>query len=105
MNYGISQKSFNMIMETLKLYKEIEKVVIFGSRAMGNYKNGSDIDLAVFGKEVTDEIINRLSIRLNEELPIPYYFDILHYETLSNEELKEHIETLGKIFYKRDEIL
>ena len=104
MNYGISQKSFNMIMETLKLYKEIEKVVIFGSRAMGNYKNGSDIDLAVFGKEVTDEIINRLSIRLNEELPIPYYFDILHYETLSNEELKEHIETLGKIFYKRDGI-
>jgi len=103
MNFGIPDKSFHMILEVLKEYEEVEKALIFGSRAMGNYKNGSDIDLAICGSQVTEDIVNKIRVKLNEELPIPYYFDIIHYEALQYKELKEHIDTFGKVFYVRHE--
>jgi hypothetical protein len=41
---------------------------------------------------------------LNEEYPLPYFFDILHYEEINNENLKKHIDTYGKELYKKDEM-
>ncbi|WP_069800151.1 nucleotidyltransferase domain-containing protein [Tepidibacillus sp. HK-1] len=83
----------------LSRWPEIEKASIFGSRAMGNYKNGSDVDLVIYGSQLTQEIINHLSVLLNEELPLPYYFDIIHYETLKHRPLKDHIDKYAKCFY------
>lgn len=51
---------------------------------MGNYHNGPDVDLVLFGGDITEQPENLLRIQLNEELPLPYYFDIVHYETLSS---------------------
>lgn len=76
--FGLPEK--HMIVKVLDEMKEIEKADIFGSRAMGNYKKGSDVDLAIYGEEVTLDIVNKISIRLNGELPVPYYFDVVHYE-------------------------
>lgn len=101
MMFGISIKSYNLMMDTLAKYPVIEKTVIFGSRAIGNYKHGSDIDLAIFGKDVTIETVDEISIELNEKLPIPYYFDIVHYEGLSHEGLRNHIDTYGKLLVPR----
>lgn len=99
MNYGIPEKSLELIRKALSKWGEIEKVLIFGSRAMGNYKRGSDVDLCIFGSKVTEEIVNKLSIELNEMLPLPYYFDAIHYESLNNEELMTQIDTYGILFY------
>lgn len=99
MNFGITEKSMNFIIDALKHLDEVDKAVVFGSRAMGNYKNGSDIDLALYGCFITNNIVNSLSILLNEELPLPYYFDILHYEGIDNIELKKHIDIYGKVLY------
>ena len=99
MNFGIPVKSMEMILNALASKPEIEKAAIFGSRSMGNYKNGSDIDLVIYGDQITAEIQNQLSIELNEKLPLPYYFDIIHYETLKHEGLKQHIDQFGKVFY------
>ncbi|SMB85837.1 Nucleotidyltransferase domain-containing protein [Desulfonispora thiosulfatigenes DSM 11270] len=99
MKFGISGDTLSIIISTLREFAEIKKASVFGSRALGNYKNGSDIDLVVFGPEVTTEIINLLSIKLNEELSLPYYFDVIHYETLDSKELKEHVDTFAKGFY------
>jgi len=101
MNFGLSQKSIDLMTEVFAQWQEIDKVCVFGSRAMGNYKKGSDVDLVVYGLRVTDEIINRIRVQLNEELPLPYYYDVLHYESLKNEDLKNHIDTFGKAFYVR----
>lgn len=101
MRFGIPEKSMTIIIETIKQFKEIEKVSIFGSRAIGNYKSGSDIDLVIHGSNVTDETVNKLSIRLNEELPLPFYFDIVHYGSLAVEALKEHIDNYSKTFYSK----
>ena len=97
--YGLLDRDIKYILEAIGKFEEIEKVILFGSRAMGNYKKGSDIDIAVSRKEVTMNTILKLSDYLNEVYPLPYYFDIVHYENISNENLKKHIDTHGKEIY------
>lgn len=75
-------------------------MLIFGSRAMGQEKRGSDIDIALIGKNLSSKQVTRISSILNQELPIPYFVDVLHYNTLENEQLKAHIDKEGKpLFY------
>ena len=59
-------------------YKEIDRVIIFGSRAKGSFKKGSDIDIAVKGSRINDDIITRLSRKLNQESLIPHHIDIIY---------------------------
>ena len=99
--FGLYDKSYTLMIEALKKFPEIEKAIIFGSRSMGNYKKGSDIDLAIAGSGVTNQTVSRLSAQLNEELPIPYFIDVVDYNSLLNKELKEHIDRNGTEFYHR----
>lgn len=99
MMFGISAKSFQLILDSIACVDEIEKAGIYGSRALGNFKNGSDVDLVIFGKKVTNEILLKLKVKLEQELPIPYSFDLTHYETIKNSELKEHINKFARIIY------
>ncbi len=82
-------------------FPEIEEVLIFGSRAMGNFKSGSDIDLAVKGEKVEWETIVELSTILNERQPIPYHFDITDYKSVDNDDLQKHIDQYGKVIYSK----
>lgn len=100
-DFGIYERSFSEILKELQKHTELEKVVIFGSRAMGNYKKGSDIDIAIFGKNITYELLAKIHYNLNEEIPTPYFIDVLHFETTENEELKKHILNEGKIIYQK----
>jgi len=95
--YGLIEQDIKAILEVLKKHPGIKQVVIFGSRAMGNYKIGSDVDLAIKGK-LSIETIATISLELNERTPLPYKFDVLSYESLDNEDLKNHIDQHGKIF-------
>ena len=100
-NFGIYDNSFTLILDSLKKFTEIEKAIIFGSRAMGNYKKGSDIDIAITGKNINDKIVTRLSSILNQELPIPYFIDVVDYNSITNNDLKKHIDKEGKIVYQK----
>lgn len=99
--YGLLDRDFKYILEAVKQYPEITEVVLFGSRALGNYKKGSDVDLAIIGEKVDRKVIRRLSDDLEEKYPLPYFFDIISYDEISNEELKRHIDSLGKSIYKK----
>ena len=103
--FGITEKSYGLILEAFLKYTDIEEVLVFGSRAMGNYKTGSDIDFAIKGKNASNKTAWDVSGYLNEVLPIPYYIDVVCYEALSIPELKEHIDRYGKLCYSRQEIL
>ncbi|MFD2615935.1 nucleotidyltransferase domain-containing protein [Terrilactibacillus laevilacticus] len=98
--FGLIDSDIRYINSALAKFDEIEFGIIFGSRAMGNYKRGSDIDIAIKGKGITSKILYKLSDLLNEEYPLPYFFDIIHYETLSNVNLRNHIDIEGKIIYE-----
>ena len=100
-NFGITKKSWTLMIEAITSFSEIEKVLIFGSRAMGNYKPGSDIDLAVFGESVTYETVARLHGKLNEQLPIPYFVDVVNFKTIELEGLKQHILEEGKEIFSK----
>ncbi|NLC62460.1 MAG: nucleotidyltransferase domain-containing protein [Thermoanaerobacterales bacterium] len=99
MSFGIPEKTMSLIISALKQNTVIERAAIFGSRSVGNYKNGSDIDIVIYGNNVTAETVNQLSIQLNEKLPIPYYVDVVHYESLNHKPLKDHINKYGKVIY------
>jgi predicted nucleotidyltransferase len=97
MKFGLLKRDFEYINKAINNFSDIKKVIIFGSRAMGNFKKGSDVDLALIGENINRETVVRLSGLLNEEFPIPYYFDIVDYTHLTDENLKEHIDTKGKV--------
>ena len=99
--YGLLDRDLKYILEAVGKYLEIEEVIIFGSRAMGNYKKGSDVDLALKGECVDRKTVSRLSDDLEEEYPLPYFFDVIKYNDISNEELIKHIDTVGKSIYKK----
>lgn len=101
MNFGLLEKDLKLIKSAIDAFPEISEVRVFGSRAMGNHKNGSDVDLAIMGAKVTLRTISRLSSRLNEELPLPYKFDVLDFAVLDNPDLVEHINMFGKVLFQR----
>ena len=99
-NFGISERSFGLLLKTFESYPEIDQVLLFGSRAKGNFRTGSDIDLAVKGKKVGPDLIFKLKSTFNERLPIPYEVDVVGYNNLDLESLKEHIERKGIVIYR-----
>jgi hypothetical protein len=62
---------------------------------MRNFKKASAVDLAIFGKNITSKTAVRLRSLLNEELPLPYFFDVVVYEKIANDKLKRHIDEHG----------
>lgn len=101
--FGLLERDLEYIQMAMEKYKEIDRAVIFGSRAMGNYKKGSDVDISIFGQNITNETLYRLDDLLNQEYPLPYFFDILQYEEINNINLKNHIDTYGSEVYRKME--
>lgn len=100
MKYGLSQADMQQIVQAVQKFPQIECACIFGSRAKGNFKSGSDVDIAISGEEISPEVVTRLGVILNEETPLPYYFDIVHIQSLTDSSLKEHIGRVGQWFYE-----
>lgn len=101
-SFGLNEDELTEIINVLKAFPEVEQAWIFGSRALKTYKRGSDIDIAIFGSHL-DLIITAISYRCNEELLLPYFFDIVDYNGITNKELKEHIDRVGIPFYKNSQ--
>ncbi len=100
--YGISTKTFELLLETFNQYEEIEKVFLFGSRAVGTQRNGSDIDIAIKGENINSDLIYNLKITFNGRLPIPYKVDVVSYDSLNHEKLNKEISRKSKLIYSRD---
>ena len=97
MRFGLSENVITSICGVLSKHPEIEEAVIYGSRAKGNYRPGSDIDMAFKGNVGLAEL-NRISMEL-DDLLLPYTFDLAIYAHIENRELLEHIERAGKTLY------
>src|SRR5438132_256854 len=98
--YGLSPEDQEIIIKVLKKFPEIKEAFIFGSRAKGTHRIGSDIDIAIKG-EGLEEIVSAVSGQLNDETPLPYMFDVVVFNATGNVDLQEHIQRAGKLFYKR----
>ena len=99
--FGLAERDLAYIVAVIGEFPEIRKAAIFGSRAKGTFKKGSDIDIAIFGEAISFTTIASLHERLEEESPMPYLFDIVDYTHSTHQELKQHIERVGKIILER----
>ncbi len=100
-DFGLMAADLQNIIAVLQQHTAVEEAFIFGSRAKGNYKNGSDIDIALKGSAIDHSIVSNISYVLNEETPMPYKFDLVNYHAIVNAHLREHINRAGLSFYKR----
>ncbi len=100
--FGLDTETLEKLKTLFAQFNAIEKAVLYGSRAKGNYKPGSDIDLTLFGNNLNmDELLN-VKIKI-DDLMLPYKTDISLYKTIKNQELIEHIHRIGKTIYIKDE--
>ncbi len=100
--FGLDTDTTKNIKNCFSKLPQIEKVLLYGSRAKGNYKNGSDIDLTLLGKNLnSDNSIYPLQEAL-EKLYLPYTFDISIFKRLDNLDLIEQILRVGKTFYQKE---
>ncbi len=93
--FGVEDNIIDLIRIEISKYCTVEDIIIFGSRAKGNFKKGSDIDLAIKSDDITFENLNVLKAKINQEFPIPYQVDLINYKTISNDDLKNHINRVG----------
>ncbi len=98
--WGLEDVHIQLITETLVRFPNIQEARVFGSRAMGNYKPGSDVDIALFGDGPLN-CATQVSAILNEEQPLAYQFDIVDYSKIENPDLKIHIDQFGQQLYHR----
>lgn len=95
---GLSKTDLETIKKAITSTKGISEVILFGSRAIGTAKTGSDVDLAIRCTQgaVPSEIVRTLSTTLNEETPLPYKFDVIALDLITNKDLLAHIHRFGK---------
>jgi predicted nucleotidyltransferase len=98
---GLTKEEVSSIKAVFEKYQQIEEVHLYGSRAMGNYKPASDIDLTLKGKGIDLSLQTKIEFDL-DDLMFPYRFDISIYDKISNPEFLDHINRVGKEIYKKE---
>jgi predicted nucleotidyltransferase len=99
--FGLEQIDLQEIISVIENFPEIQEARIYGSRALGNYKKASDIDIAIKGDNITYDVQSSMHHMLEEETMLPYFFDVTNYHSLSSEALKEHIDQHGIVFFTK----
>lgn len=105
LRFGLKETTIQKLCGVFAKYPQVTKAVLYGSRAKGNYKNGSDIDLTLHGG--TDLTLNILYKILDEidDLLLPYTIDLSIYRTLSDPDFIDHIQRVGVTFYDKSEFV
>lgn len=101
MKFGLMVEAITQIANLISFFPEMHRAIIFGSRAMGNFKSGSDVDIALKDENITPEIVTEINYRLNEETSMPYFLDVAAYDELQNQNLIVHIDQFGKTLFVR----
>jgi len=97
---GLKGETIVRINRVFAAYPAIERAILYGSRAKGNFRPGSDIDLTLEAEGITSEEIGRIVLEL-DDLLLPYTIDLSLKRQIDNPELLEHIERVGVVFYER----
>lgn len=100
MRFGLSDSTIEKIGAVFSRFPALEKAVLYGSRAKGNFKTGSDIDLTLYGESLTPQLCATIAETI-DELLLPYKIDLSVFEALDSLELREHIARVGIVFYQR----
>jgi len=100
MNAGLPDAALKKILEVLSGEEQVARVILYGSRAKGTFKAGSDIDLALEGQGLDLSVLSALETKL-DDLLLPWKIDLAVIAEIDNGELLEHIERVGKTIFER----
>jgi uncharacterized protein len=99
--FGLQETTLEKICTIFAKYPQVEKAVLYGSRAKGTFKRGSDIDLTLYGgTDLNLDILYKINQEF-DDLPLPYTIDLSIFGQLSDPAFIEHIERVGVVFYER----
>jgi predicted nucleotidyltransferase len=98
--FGLSAATIQKINAVFHKFSAIKSVVLYGSRAKGNFRRGSDIDITLKGAGLDFNLLQEVSLQL-DDLLLPYTFDISLFHQIDNPELKKHINRVGKVLYAK----
>ncbi len=99
MKFGLSDMVIKELQAVCRRYANIEKVLIFGSRSKGNYRAGSDIDLALIGKGIDYRQLLDISTKI-DDLDLLYSVDLIDYNSKKGTPIGDHIDRVGQTFYE-----
>lgn len=102
-NFGLSDQTLATVRAILADYPEIEQAILYGSRAKGTYRKGSDIDLTLVGAGLDHRLLAQIAGRLEDSI-IPYQVDLSLKADIDNPNLLAHIERVGVVFYRKGEL-
>jgi predicted nucleotidyltransferase len=98
--YGIPDSDLHDLLSELKKNSKISEIILFGSRAKGTYRNGSDIDIALKGRKLNLNDILNATLDI-DKLLLPYKIDLVIYTRINEPALIEQINRVGVILFKR----
>ncbi len=101
-SFGLSDQTLAAVRAILADFPAVEQAVLYGSRAKGNYRRGSDIDLTLIGAGLNQRLLAQIAGRL-EDSSNPYQVDLSLKADIDNPNLLAHIERVGVVFYQRDD--
>jgi len=101
---GLSQSVIDRICAVFANCPTVERALLYGSRAKGNYHHGSDIDLTLEGSGLDETQLPALETQL-DDLLLPYCIDLSRLADIQNEALRDHIRRVGRVFYEAQSIL
>lgn len=98
--YGLSVRQWRQIFTILSRYgSRIDWVKLFGSRARGDYKPVSDVDLAIASAE---NLVTPLQLDFDQS-QLPFTFDLIDYRRQPNQKLQDAIDREGKLLWAVDD--
>ncbi len=100
MKFGLSDEIIERFSDVFSKYTLVEEIVIYGSRAKNTFREGSDIDLTIKGKNIDHNTFSKIWLEL-DALNTPYFIDISIFNELTSKSLIEHINRIGKTFYSK----
>ena len=99
MKFGLSDTVIRELQDVFRRHANIKKVLIFGSRSKGNYRNGSDIDLAIVGNDIDYNQLLSILCEI-DDLELLYSVDLLDYQKKKGTPIGDHIDRVGQVFYE-----
>lgn len=94
--YGLTRSQQTKLIEVIKQYLPSSEIILYGSRAKGNFNKRSDIDIVIAGSNTNDPyILSQIEEGIIES-DIPYICDIQYVATIKNQSLLDHIKRRGQ---------
>lgn len=92
--FGLSEGQLNGIRSICMQHPAVSRILVFGSRSMGSYREGSDLDVCLMDSDMPFSDLLRLQVQI-DDLDLPIHCDVIRFSSIRNDELREHIQRVG----------